>query len=839
MFVSTLKSNLASPDGKDYTFTLGQYTLVVGRNEAGKSRLVSTPLTLALTDTADDLLGRDEVKEVHRLMDLAPFEGAGALYSILTFDDGATAAWGANRTEDGTVKRLFEPHPSIDASTVLPLRAIKAALLGNETTARKSFLAWTGQSITFEDVFATIPAHLHAVFRDVYEKVKGSPADRLLSIAEYAKTRAAEVEAEATAQEALVMQLSNLTPVAPDTLIQTRALVEHWQNTLAAAVAWEGSSALNPSTILQERATALDALDAAEAAVAGWQGVALGHRAAASAEQAATATSRLALSLLTETACEHGQCPACGNSPGSDSLRAWSAYHAAQVASASTSAATALREAENATAAWVNEVTRHKANLTRLDAMLESASAPGVPDPGVTVMQARTGLGEAQTALATQERAAGAEATIKQARDTSAALRADKPKYVDLNTHCTAAVTSILDKGVEEFSARVQKHLPERWTFAMEVKDGFKIGFLENGHIRTVLSGTAYDALQVAVAMAVAEMGGGAATLKGRKAKKSNAVPYTLVIPDDRDRDTVTLGQLMKAWSRSGFTGQVILEATEVPKGIFPKEWTLLDLDKWREGLAPVAMEVVADVVVDAAVDAVVEVPAAPQAPVVPRAPAPPVAPQPPMPPTSPMPPAPKAPSKLVVPPAPPFAYAPPAPPALAAPMQEKKWYWHEGSDAYTQLRPDEALKAVDNGELVEIEGTDEGAPDRHRASQDEPAPAAYSVPPPPTVQAEVQTSRYKTEYGGDVPTPQEPISGGGNTGVVEPPGSTPPLDTSDAAFKELKYRPETLKALGVNTRARLLKEQIPGSRLLLLKGVLTLFGLDGAPMDKITTPGE
>jgi hypothetical protein len=86
--------------------------------------------------------------------------------------------------------------------------------------------------------------------------------------------------------------------------------------------------------------------------------------------------------------------------------------------------------------------------------------------------------------------------------------------------------------------------------------------------------------------MAVADLGGGASPKKkrGRPAKAGEVKEvYTLVIPADRGRDPETLGELMRCWAK--FSGQVVVEATEPPKGRVSKDWTIIDVEAWRAAL--------------------------------------------------------------------------------------------------------------------------------------------------------------------------------------------------------------------------------------------------------------
>ena len=125
-FVAHLTSNLKTADGRPRNVTLGAKTLVVGPNGSGKSSIQQS-LQLALLGSADDLVGRDEVKDNGLLMSMVSAERL-AIHAKLSSG------------EDYTFIAKDSGKPSHDAGVEakLPLHEIREVLAGSAATARKA-----------------------------------------------------------------------------------------------------------------------------------------------------------------------------------------------------------------------------------------------------------------------------------------------------------------------------------------------------------------------------------------------------------------------------------------------------------------------------------------------------------------------------------------------------------------------------------------------------------------------------------------------------------------------------------------------------------------------------
>jgi hypothetical protein len=629
--IQTLSGDITSPDGNPWEFTLGPKTLVVARNGVGKTRL-SHALRLALTATTDDLLGRTMVKDRGLLATLIP-QGATSTRAKAVFASGEEASWSLTREADGTLKTP-QHRCGLDPETVLPLRGVRALLAGDEGAARSALLAWIGGGATEMDVLAYVPAHLHEDYRAKALGIPGSPADKLALVADAASHRALEIEREAGAQDALVDRLgqgmSAGRPSAED-LEAARGLMEQWTTAFASASAYEAQPPQEP--LPAEDVTAMQAaVIEAEGALGYWRDAAQAARrdaedaireaqraAARDAQDAQAATTLLSSLVATLAASEDGTCRACGSAYGPAHVQARRAWFEGQLPQARTpapsvdfsgvsaAAMTTAREADACAEGWLRALTDRQNALADVRRREEAAMRPRLANPGVTAAEARAALDHARVRLDQLTRAHGAWEQVSAARDAAAALRSEKPKQQEMAAACARAAIDLLSALSEEFEAKVQTYMPEAMRFTLQLRDGDKntCRVLVNGC--AALSGVQRDAVSVAIAMVVAALGGGAVT-SGKKAKKGAAATpsrYTLIIPEDRDRDEVTLGELMRAWS--SYPGQVVLEATRRPKGKLPAGWTVIDLDEWHA--ARVKPEVKGEEV------KMPEVPAAPAAP--------------------------------------------------------------------------------------------------------------------------------------------------------------------------------------------------------------------------------
>lgn len=599
MHIETLTGNITAPGGVPWTFRLGEKTLLLGSNGAGKTRIFHG-LNLILRAATDDLQGKNNVKSAQTLIGLAPFTGPGDLYVHGTFDNGVEGAWGVSRRPDGTIKTPDpEPPTGVDVENCFPLAAVRAALSGDQN-AKKTFLEWVAHDIPVDDVKASIPPASHAKFMDIYERQHGNPIERLNAVLAYASARALEVNAEIARHEATVAKYSaGLASCPTDADIQQgRSVLQAWQGAMQRAIAYEAYTPMDRSKVEADLQVVTHNMEQARAAAGQW-------RAAASVPPPEYVEAPMPASIrqmegsivaLSAVDASTTQCPCCGAHPGSAQLLAWRGYYESQVAEARaqrdalrqahtavlTQHATSIAEAKQGQAYWEEQYRQLERESARLSAQL-SVTAPPPENPGVTAADAHAQVQKVSQGVDDLIHLAGAWSVLNTAQSELASLRTEQPAYVALAAACKEAVRSLLETHAGEFVKRVQAYLPEGWTFYLDVADDLVLGYWRDGMLHTALSGAERDAMLVAIAMVVADLGvgGNGGKRKQSRIKKRAAAEsrYMLVTPEDRDRDPVTLAKLMRAWSE--FPGQVVVASTKLPKGGIPKGWTVVDVDAW------------------------------------------------------------------------------------------------------------------------------------------------------------------------------------------------------------------------------------------------------------------
>ena len=98
------------------------------------------------------------------------------------------------------------------------------------------------------------------------------------------------------------------------------------------------------------------------------------------------------------------------------------------------------------------------------------------------------------------------------ARDAAAALRSTLAPLKELTAACVDATKGLLRASAETFEARVQRYLPERWTFKLRLVDPenperevFEVALTVDGVGKGYTSGTQRDALMAAIAQSAPE----------------------------------------------------------------------------------------------------------------------------------------------------------------------------------------------------------------------------------------------------------------------------------------------------------------------------------------------
>ena len=568
-YVTSVHSNLKSPlpGGDAWTIDLAPKTLLVGSNTSHKSSVVQS-VELALSGSADDIIGRNSVADAALLMTLTSTDELGVSARL---SDGEAALFNVQR-KDGAVKKPQHVGPGASS---LCYRDIRSALAGSTATARKAFLGWCASDVRRDDVLAHLDSALHGRYQDIADHLgRGrDPVETLLAVTEYAGKKSRETSKEIKGAQAIVDEIGSNMETRPseESIVSVKAAYEQAKFDLEQALKDSSGTGMDAVEKAEKMAEA-------EAAIESWHADATQKarqlELAKASSPARPEHFEMAIPLL-KWATDNGveQCPACSSNVGSDHMNVCRDFYEGQV-----------QQWIDANTASVDAVMRCGMELEESESNLKKwwdihrklEETPVVESTGcVDVEEARSRMDAAQKAMTSTEVASAQWDQLVGARERLTSLQTDLDRYKDLKKQCEYAVGALLGEQTDSFVNRVSDFLPGGWDFSVTLKDNgrevFRMGLLRDGHLHCSLSGAEWAAVVTAISAAVAE-------------NFRPNVPVVL-IPEDRAWDGKTLSSVMRAFS--AFDGQVIMASTIRPTGRTPKGWTIIDMDKttvrWTE----------------------------------------------------------------------------------------------------------------------------------------------------------------------------------------------------------------------------------------------------------------
>ena len=529
-YVERIITNLKTPDGKPKTVEMGSKTLIVGPNGSGKSSIQQS-LQLALVGSADDLLGRDGVKDNGLLMSMVSAERLSIHAKLNSGEDYIFTAKDGGR-----------PAHDAGAPAMLPLQEVREVLEGSPATARKAFLAWAASSITAGDIEEMVPAVYAAKFGDISRSVgRGkAPVDALLASLEYVGKRQRDATKEASGAEALLASLTSDLDVCPTEEDINGA---KWQMDLLAK-----RTAAVQEACRREEALLLKAQTFGEKLKTPVLPAAPQPNAF---EQRFYSSMAYAASFAVERGV--GSCPLCSSAVGKAHIEMCGQFYQQQAA-----AMVAPRPAAPSI-----DRERIKAQIEEIMGELESLKELVAMD--ATALQALAQ--SAQEEYLRLRNLADRWSSLKKARDTASEMAIESETYKGMKKELEGIVAGLLKRVADAFVARVQAFLPGDWKFGLQLVDGdkevFRLGLMAGKKLRAALSGAEWATVTCALAMAISTNAG--------------ADQPVLVMPEDRGWDAGTLANVLAAWG--AFAGQVVIGTTTKPKKV-PAGWTVIDLSK-------------------------------------------------------------------------------------------------------------------------------------------------------------------------------------------------------------------------------------------------------------------
>lgn len=526
---------------------LGEKTIIVGVNGAGKSRILNT-LELALLGFASDIVGRAEVR---READLVTLTDDDSLSVSATLSDGRVAQWSTEKTDTGA-KRAKHVKP---ISVTFPVSEVRSALAGSVETARKWLLSRVALDVSREDVTKWLSSEEAERYTAIAGEVQASTeVDVLLGVAAAvgAKVRQAKAEIKAT-ETGCEKMAADLSPEPVQSQLDAAEKEASALWTTYQAATQHGNLERGMEGVRELRRTAIEAIEHFDQ---------LRER---YGDGAPPTESELLLRTIRETMVgvltlhidnDVVDCFVCGTQgPFDHTARRHENQDALHAQDSKFTVHSAKETAETAIHAFREATRSHEESLE---------SRPATSMSAEDIESAWREASEKHQSL--RETSARWE-SVRSSRDTVMNLREDIHELEGLQKACSAAVDRLLKTSTESFVKKVQSYLPKSDKFVLQLVDGNKevcrFGFDRDGVLHTALSGAEWARLTLALACASVDMGA-ADTLR-------------IFTPEERAFDPATLTTVLRALSDA--PGQVVMTSPVKPKGRLPKGWTLIEVD--------------------------------------------------------------------------------------------------------------------------------------------------------------------------------------------------------------------------------------------------------------------
>ena len=587
-YVNKVASNLKSPrpDGAAWSLELGPKTLLVGSNTSHKSSVIQS-LELALSGSADDVVGRSAVRDAALLLTLAPKDSLGVT-GYLTDDTVATYLV---KREDGVASRPSHAGPG---KSSLVHRQVKDVLSGSVATQRKAFLRWTSLDVQLEDILAQLPVESHAIYKDLAEHLShdSTPVETLLGVIDYCEKRSRDLTKEIRGAEKVVEQISSTVSHKPsdDAYDTLKVAVDDAQNLLEEAIKHE-SAVQSYNMSKENHESCSEKISLANTAVEMWQNQITQLKAAIEQarqnlgerpEQAVHSLANLKWAIDNNIE----SCPTCSTAIGKAHIQTCHSFYEQTLQNWDQQNAELLQSIDDYTAllheavlthqAWVQEVAKLQmiGDVTHQSFNDKSPPSEGTNLPSVD--ECRKRVESSRQAFEDMRVARHDWAMLMNAKQEVEALLKDQTTYKQLRGDTNIAIAKVLTEQVDCFCAKVTSYLPDGWEFGVTLKENksevFRMGLKRGSSLYSALSGVEWASVTVAIAMTICD--------------SIHANEPVLLVPEDRAWDGSTLAAVMRGYSE--FDGQVVIASTVKPSGRTPKGWTIIEMDQvtadWTQG---------------------------------------------------------------------------------------------------------------------------------------------------------------------------------------------------------------------------------------------------------------
>lgn len=558
LYVKHVASNVKSADGLVWDVELGPKTIIVGPNGRGKSRIVNA-IELALTGRASDVAGRVDVAREADLLALAPGRKAN-VYAEALLSSGEVATFGVEYAGEGKARKADHDAPDWFAKEqLLPVRAVREAMLGSADTACRAFLGWAGAADS--DLKLMLSPSLHPALARLQALNPGVTDAGTLEQA----ARRRKLDANAS-----VKALESTSKASPSVARPTQADIDRAQEAVKQAreVLVRAQSAQMTKNAQQRKAQLVSTVETlrpeweqATERVAQWEQ----YVAQLPAPSALSDVANQLMALLSFTVeGGDGDCLLCGAEPGAAHLahrkQEMEALFAQQRARAAAYGA-AMQQLTSARAVEIDTRTRlqyaEHALAEAREVLTQCEDAPDYLTASKACDAAEAELRGILSAAQVWSNAMSVMAQLDAAKQEAATWKALEEALGQIGR-------LQLSGALQAFSARVQGFLPSTDQFGMLLSEGarevFHAGFVRDDALHTALSGAEWARLTLAMASAILP----------------EQARLAVITPEERAFDPKTLAAVLK--SLSGCPHQVILTSPIAPAGKLPAGWTLVEL---------------------------------------------------------------------------------------------------------------------------------------------------------------------------------------------------------------------------------------------------------------------
>ena len=446
-YVTHVVSNLKNPENKHWSIDLGRRTLIVGSNTSHKSTVVQA-VELALSGAADDLIGRNAVRDGATILTMA---SSTSLLCKLVLSDNDTRSYFVEAVDDIVKKPVHAGDPA-----TLPLRLVRDALGGSAQTARRAFFEWV---VGTADVSL---GETNATLTQLFEQLgRGkTSAQTMLAVLEYVSKK----------QRSLGQELKGARSVVDE--LQQEAVEPPSEDELAAARAHLLNCGAHPVDVDAK-------LDDARRSAGEWN-----DRVSALQIQCAEENANFyaAAKQLLDVAVFSGSsdCPLCASAVTIEHLQGCQQHYSAALTQQEP-LLSQLEDAVQTSLKWRSEVER-----------LEAMSGGG-------------NIAEAQEEFDRLQNAAASWTALTKANKVVQNLTQDIETYKQLKRRIEAQINDALLEYLPAFCKEVSTFLP--WEFKTILRDNgrdvFRIGLVKDNQFYAALSGVEWATVTTAIAMAI------------------------------------------------------------------------------------------------------------------------------------------------------------------------------------------------------------------------------------------------------------------------------------------------------------------------------------------------